>query len=208
MKKLLKTILILILSLNLIAPCVAESLFTLGATQNFYTGEAKSLYSGVRARTVGDLVTIIMQEQVTLQDNLSYNTDRTSTTTDNFSSLIKAWIPNSILKPEINQFGGSNSVESSTQNQRTLKMQDYITAQVVELLPNGNLVIQGKKTLINAGEKVDLVVSGVVDPRWISDAGQINSYNVANLQFALTGKGSVSRSGGEGIINRFIRYLF
>ena len=55
---------------------------------------------------------------------------------------------------------------------------------------------------------MDLIVTGLVDPRWIDSNGRVYSYNVANLQFALSGRGSISRSQNEGIFNRFVKYLF
>ncbi|HPT41905.1 MAG TPA: flagellar basal body L-ring protein FlgH, partial [Candidatus Gastranaerophilaceae bacterium] len=91
---------------------------------------------------------------------------------------------------------------------RNMSFGDMIAVQVVQQMPNGNLVVQGKKTIVNGNERMDLLVSGVVDPRWINAAGQVYSKNVANLQFASSGRGSISRSGNEGIINRVIRYLF
>ena len=114
----------------------------------------------------------------------------------------------SYLLPQFNNFGGSNTVESTTSNQRSMGVTDYVTVQVVQLLPNGNLMVQGKKTILNGTERVDFLVSGVVDPRWIDQNGQVSSRNVANLQFALAGKGSVTRAGNEGFINRAVRYLF
>ena len=84
---------------------------------------------------------------------------------------------------------------------------DSVTVQVVQMLPNGNLMVQGKKTLLNGGERVDLLVSGVVDPRFIDQKGQVSSKNVANFQFALAGKGAVTRAGNEGIINSEILVL-
>ena len=76
------------------------------------------------------------------------------------------------------------------------------------MLSNGNMMVQGKKTLVNNNERVDLIVTGVVDPRWIDQNGQISSTKVANLQFALSGRGSLSRGQNEGVINRVIKYLF
>ena len=70
------------------------------------------------------------------------------------------------------------------------------------------MAVQGKKTLVNGNERVDFIVTGVVDPRWLNVDGEIYSYNVSNLQFALSGRGAVSRSQNEGIFNRFIKYLF
>lgn len=185
----------------------SESLFLMSTSQAFYA-EPKCLFSGVKARSVGDLVTIVMAEAVTVTDDLKYTSDRTSNTKDNFTGFLNKVIPGNVFNNQFNNFGGENAVESKVSTSRVLKFQDYITVQVVQLLPNGNLLVQGKKTLVNANERVDLLVSGVIDPRWINQNGQINSKNVANLQFASTGKGSTSRGGNEGVINRAVKYLF
>jgi len=186
----------------------AESLFLMGVSTNNYAIEPRSLYSSVRARGVGDLITVTLSEEYIAQDNLTYTADRNSKTTNNFTDLINSILPGKPLSEKISNFGGGNVVESTTKTGRNVKYTNSMTAQVVQALPNGNLVIQGKKTLINTSERIDILMSGVVDPRWISDAGEVSSKHVANLQFAMNGTGSVSRSGGEGIINRVIRYLF
>ena len=185
----------------------AESLYVMGASQSFYS-EPKSLFGGVRARSVGDLVTIVLSERINFNDSLNYTADRSSNTVDNFTNFINKILPGTPLNNQFNNFGGSNTVDSTTSNQRTMGITDYVTVQVVQLLPNGNLMVQGKKTLVNGQERVDFLISGVVDPRFINQNGQVNSRNVANLQFALAGKGSVTRAGNEGIINRAVRYLF
>ena len=185
----------------------AESLYVLGASQSYYA-EPKSLFGSVRARSVGDLVTIVLNETITVNDSLNYSADRSSNTVDNFTNFLNKILPGTPLNNQFNNFGGSNTVESTTSNQRSMGVTDYVTVQVVQLLPNGNLMVQGKKTILNGTERVDFLVSGVVDPRWIDQNGQVRSRNVANLQFALAGKGSVTRAGNEGFINRAVRYLF
>ena len=184
----------------------AESLFVLGAQQH-YQGTPHSLYGGVQARQIGDLISIRMAESVSVSENLTYSSGKSSETTDSFTSFLKNWFHLSVLK-DTGGYGGSNTVSNSAQGQRALSMGDRIACQVVQQLPNGNLVIQGKKTLVNGNERVDFIVTGIVDPRWLNVDGEIYSYNVSNLQFALSGRGSVSRSQNEGIFNRFIRYLF
>ena len=208
MRNLGKGFLILIAMMSVMQAAQAESLFVLGASQSFYAAEPKSLYGSVRARSVGDLVTIVLRENITFNDALNYAAERSSNTVDNFTTFINKLLPGVPLNNQFNNFGGSNTVDSQTSNERSLSVSDYVTVQVVQLLPNGNLMVQGKKTLLNGNERVDLLVSGVVDPRWINDTGQVSSRNVANLQFALAGKGSISRGSNEGIFNRVIRYLF
>jgi flagellar L-ring protein precursor FlgH len=184
----------------------AESLFVLGASQN-YQGTPRSLFGGVQAHQIGDLISIRMSENVSVSDNLTFSSAKESSTTDSFTSFLKEWLHLSFLK-DTGGYGGSNEVSNTAAGQRALNMGDRIACQVVQQLPNGNLAVQGKKTLVNGNERVDFVVTGVVDPRWLNVDGEIYSYNVSNLQFALSGRGAVSRSQNEGIFNRFIRYLF
>lgn len=206
-KKLILILAAFLMVAQVVQEAKAESLYSLGASQSFYA-EPKSLFGSVRARSVGDLVTILLNETITVNDSLNYSADRSSNTVDNFTNFINKVLPGTPLNNKFNNFGGENTVQSTTSNQRTMGVTDSVTVQVVQLLPNGNLMVQGKKTIVNGTERVDFLVSGVVDPRWIDQKGQVNSKNVANLQFALAGKGSVTRAGNEGIINRAVRYLF
>jgi len=183
----------------------AESLFVLGASQS-YGGCPKSLFSGVQARQIGDLISIKMAEAISIGDNLKYTSSKTSTTTDTFSTFINRWL--GLKSQGVNGYGGNNEVDSAAAGTRAFSYGDTIAVQVVQQMANGNLSIQGKKTIVNGNERLDLIVTGLVDPRWIDQNGQIYSYRVANLQFAVSGRGAISRSQNEGIFNRFIKYLF
>ena len=194
---------LIIISILLITPATvnAESLFTLGATQH-YQGVPHSLFGGVQARQIGDLISII-----SVNDNLSYSSQKESNTKDSFTSFIKDWLHVSSLKGS-DGYGGTNEVTNSATGSRAMSLGDRVAVQVVQQLPNGNLNVQGKKTIVNGNERMDFIITGVVDPRWLNENGEIYSYRVANLQFALSGRGSISRSQNEGIFNRFIKYLF
>lgn len=208
MKKIaLKLILIIIIGFICEPIVQAESLFTMSASQTYLT-EPKSLYGTVRARNVGDVLTILIEDSVSISDTLEYKSSKTSLTKDSFTNLVNRILPGQPLNDQWNNYGGSNTATGTSASNRIMKFNNSISVQVMQLLPNGNLVVQGKKTIVNANERMDLLVSGVIDPRFIDATGVISSYNVANLQFAVNGKGSASRLNNEGIINRFIRYLF
>ena len=208
MKNLFTKSLITILILTSMALCTnAESLFTLGASQT-YAPIPKSLYGGVQARSVGDLISIIMDESVSVTNSLGYASSKKSATTDNFSKFFNTALGRPIINDNLGTFGGTNAVTNTASANNKVTFGDKIAVQVVQQMPNGNLVVQGNKTLVNGNERSDLIVTGIVDPRWITSTGQVYSKNVANLQFALSGRGSVSRSNNEGIINRVIKYLF
>ena len=203
MKKFILALSLIIVTTNM---CLAESLFSLNTQYANYI-EPRPLYGTVRARNVGDIVTIILEEAPTIQDSGQYETAKESNIVDNITTAI-----NTVFKTDLsngmNGAGGSLTVDGGTTVKRQLSFKDNVAAQVVQVLPNGNLLVQGKKVLLNQNERVDLIVSGIVDPRWINQAGEIESGRVSNLQFALNGAGTVSRGQNEGLINKFIRMVF
>lgn len=206
-KKLIKFLILFIALTSISSGVKAESLFTLGASQT-YAPVPKSLYGGVQARSVGDLISIIMSESVIVSNDVTYKSGKSATTTDNFSQFFNTVLGKHMINDNLGTFGGTNDVSNKASSSNKVTFGDTIAVQVVQQMPNGNLVVQGKKTLVNQNERQDLVVTGVVDPRWITSTGQVYSKYVANLQFAVSGRGSVSRSSNEGVINRVIKYLF
>jgi flagellar L-ring protein precursor FlgH len=202
----MKKILFLLLISGFVASADAESLFSLNASQNALI-EPRALYSSVRARGVGDLVSIILNEAPTMTDNGTYATEKKSSLAENFTKAINT-IFKTKLKGALDGTTGNLSVDGSTKVSRNLTLTDTVVAQVVQVLPNGNLLVQGKKSLVNQNERVDLIISGVVDPKWINQSGEISSSHVANLQFAMNGAGTVSRGQNEGILDRAIRTIF
>lgn len=201
MKKLL--ILSLILSTTLVN---AESLFSLNASQSSMI-EPKALFSSVRARGIGDLVSIVIDEAPSMTDTGTYQTQKQSSVAENLTKAFNS-IFNTSLKDALNGTEGTLSVGGETQLSRVLTLTDTVVAQVVQVLPNGNLLVQGKKSLVNQNERLDLIISGIVDPKWINQSGEILSSQVANLQFAMNGAGTVSRGQNEGILDRTIRTIF
>ena len=201
MKKII-TALILLTTLS----AGAESLFSLNATQSTVI-EPKALYSSVRARGVGDLVSIVIDEAPSMSDTGVYSTEKTNSIVQNFTDAFNTLFKTK-LKGALDGVDGSLGVTGQTTLSRNMTLTDTIVAQVVQVLPNGNLLVQGKKSLVNQNERVDLIISGIVDPKWINQAGEIYSSQVANLQFAMNGAGTVSRGQNEGILDRTIRTIF
>ncbi len=202
----MKRILALSIILTSFMSIQAESLFSLNASQNA-TIEPKALYSSVRARGVGDLVSIVIDEAPTMADSGTYSTSKSSSLAENLTTALNT-IFKTKLKGALDGTNGQLDVSGGTQLTRSLSLSDIVVAQVVQVLPNGNLLVQGKKSLVNQNERLDLIISGIVDPKWINQAGEISSSQVANLQFAMNGAGTVSRGQNEGILDRTIRTIF
>ncbi len=207
-KNLIKSFIYLSLLLLISPNAYAESLFSGGVSQSVYPMNPKSLFGTVAAKTIGDVITVIVNENATVEDDLKLNLNNSSNLTDKFSNTIHDIVNEKYNLPDVDDFGGESQTNNTASSQRTMKLNDTITAQVVQVLPNGNLVIQGKKMAINAGETTQVILSGIVDPRFVTNAGTIHSNNIANLQLAVTGSGTISRRDSESLINRIFGYLF
>ncbi len=212
-KKIAKSLIFLSLLILASEGVFAESLFQAGISRGVYSMQPKPLFSTVRAKTIGDVITVIINEDASIQNNVKLDVNDSSTLTDNFSSIINTMLSSArkgirVDIPDVNGYGGGSKTKNTAAAERTIKLQDTMTTQVVQVLPNGNLVVQGKKVAINAGEKTQIILSGIVDPRFITNAGTIQSNNIANLQIAIIGNGTVSRHDSENIVNRIFSYLF
>ncbi len=203
MKK--KIILSLILS-SMLTLAHGESLFSLNASQSSMI-EPRALFSSVRARGVGDLVSIVIDEAPAMSDTGTYSTSKSNSIAENFTTALNT-IFKTKLKGALDGVNGDIDVGGTTQLARTMSLSDTVVAQVVQVLPNGNLLVQGKKSLVNQNERMDLIISGIVDPKWINQSGEVLSSQVANLQFAMNGSGTVSRGQNEGILDKAIRTIF
>jgi len=205
LKKILLTIIILS-CFGSTAQC--ESLFAARVSQNDYI-QPRSLFYSPKAKTVGDIVSVVVSEKFKITDSKQLGTSKSSSTTSSFTNLWNSLLPGKMsVNSNLDGYGGDNAVSNNADTQRQTTFSDIIPSQVVQVLPNGNLVIQGHKTLINGGDTTNVLLSGVVDPRMINQAGQINSAQVTNLQLAFSGSGTVARSNHEGVINKFVKYLF
>ena len=95
-------------------------------------------------------------------------------------------------------------------NQKVLIPQSHLHS--VHLASLMNLINENFFDNIDSEEKAYLlgffIADGCIQKEAKKKNGEIYSYNVSNLQFALSGRGSISRSQDEGIFNRFVRYLF
>ena len=189
-------------------PVNAESLFQVGINTNATPTTPRSWFSSIRATTVGDLVTIVISEKSSMSNTVSLSQNKNSDTTDNWSSILDKILPGKGVVPNVDGWGGATKVSNDATLTRSDAITNSITAQVIQVLPNGNLVVQARKCVVNSGERQELILSGMINPRLIDGEGRINSEYVANMQLAIVGKGTVSRAQSDGVMNKLLRVLF
>ena len=161
-----------------------------------------SMISDKRAHNVGDILTIVVQENNTASKDNSTKTAKSSGVDASISSFFypatasglltkKGQLP--ALKVNGSQdFSGGGSINNSE------KITARIAVKVVDVLPNGNLVIEGSRQTSFAGETQDAVLRGTVRGEDVQSNNTVYSYNVADATIRYTSKGSVSDSQRKG----------
>jgi len=83
-----------------------------------------------------------------------------------------------------------------------------MTAKVVEVLPNGNLVIEGRQTIVINGEEQVIVVSGIVRPQDIEPDNTVLSTYIADATIVYNGTGPIGDAQEPGLLTRLLNWLF
>ena len=171
----------------------------------FHTASYRPAFEDRRARLVGDSVTIQIVENVTASQKSSSTVDRTSNISGRVSALPFA-------KPSFtgrlgigaeseNNFEGKGGTESAN------TFQGSITALVIDVLPNGHLVVAGEKQ-IGVNQNVDVLrFSGTIDPRALQPNSIINSTQVANVRVESRGRGAQNEAQVMGWMGRFFNTI-
>ena len=175
---------------------------------------AERLYSDVKARKVGDLVTIVIDEASTMSRASTQAGDKSSSGSGSASfaepyvssdgtapsSLGSATLPafNWSLQ---NSFSGDGSMSSSDDFEAT------VSARVIDVLPNGTLLLEGKRTVRLQKENVNVVLSGLVRPKDISSNNQVMSSRLADASIRYETDGPLSRISERGLFTRLINWI-
>ena len=102
-------------------------------------------------------------------------------------------------------FGGTYSGRGETRRSGSIIAQ--VSAEVVEVFPNGDLLVEGRQQVLINGEETVIRVRGRVRPVDISSENIVLSSRLADAQIDYDGKGFVSRSARPGIISRLFSFL-
>ncbi|XAH23065.1 flagellar basal body L-ring protein FlgH [Xylophilus sp. GW821-FHT01B05] len=168
----------------------------------FHTSSFRPAFEDRRARLVGDSLTILIAENVTASQTSSSTVDRTSSTAAGISALPFFGAASLAAKTNIgastaNAFEGKGGTASANTFTGT------ITTTVVEVLPNGHLLVAGEKQ-IGVQQNVDVLrFTGTVDPRAILQGNAIPSTQVANVRVESRGRGAQNEAQTVGWLSRF-----
>ncbi|NND59483.1 MAG: flagellar basal body L-ring protein FlgH [Gammaproteobacteria bacterium] len=180
---------------------VAEPTRTAGAIVSL--GNEMNLFADVKARRVGDIITIELVEKTAARKSSSTQTSK-DTAIDNDNAtlfgvpLTQNGIP--VLRQEV---GGKHSFAGEGASSQSNELEGSVTVTVAQRLPNGNLIVRGEKWLtLNQGQEF-VRVSGIVRPFDIGPNNSVPSYKVADARIIYSGKGAVADANRQGWLSRF-----
>ncbi len=149
------------------------------------------LSSDLRARNVNDILTITVNEQASAVSTGNTKTQRTSAAS---SGLTSALLPSVVA----NRVGNLVNLNSNTSlagqgtTSRTTTLTTTVTARVVDVLPNGYLVVEGSKSILVNSETQTITLRGVVRPNDLSTTNTVQSGSVGQMELKINGRGVVN----------------
>ena len=155
------------------------------------TGKLADSFRDVRAAQVDDIVTIVVLESLTAVSSGATATSRASAAQTQITAAMGILAATNKFANPLNM-ASSQSLNGTGQTSRNTTLTTTISARVVEVTANGNLVVEATKDITVNSEKQTITVRGMVRPADLSPLNQVASSQVANLSIKVTGKGAVA----------------
>ena len=174
----------------------------LGADSLWKQETSNSMFGDKKAHAVGDILTILIQENngATRQNNTT--TSKKSSTDASISSFLYGPTASGLLTKGGNYPAMKYANDSEFAGGGQINNSETITARlpvrVIEVLPNGNMVVEGRRQTSFSGEKMDAILRGTVRADDVSANNTLFSFNVADATIQFKSAGTISDSQRKG----------
>jgi len=182
------------------------------SSTNSIWSENISLFGDVKARNLNDIVMIRVVENVSGLGKANTKTSRDSSLDATIDKFLGAplnlnknnfWGNGNTFAPQV-KGGMKDSFKGDGETTRQSKLDATISAKVVEILPNGNFVLESRKELVINKENQILVLKGIIRPEDIQSDNTVLSTKVADVKIYLVGDGIIGDKQGQGWLVRII----
>ncbi len=163
---------------------------------SLWVNGSRAFFKDQRAHQVGDILTVTVN--ITDKANIENETQRSrsnkedSGVSDFIGSKTITNPATSILPGRILTADSSSSSDGKGSVNRQEALQTNVAAVVTQVLPNGNLVVEGKQEVRVNFEIRELVVAGIVRPEDIASDNTIDSTKIAEARIAYGGRGQIT----------------
>ncbi len=163
-----------------------------------------SPYSVSKSFKVGDVVTVLINESTSAVTKGETDTNANDSLGLAFSSSLA-----SFYHPSKNVTGsGGSTYKGSGSTTRSNSVTAKVASVVIKVMANGNLYIEGDHKVEVNGETQTISISGIIRPKDVSLQNTIFSYQVADAQVSVKGKGVVGDAENPGWFTRFFNWIF
>lgn len=170
----------------------------------YSAGHDITLFEDVKARHVGDILTIVLQERTDASKSASTSTSKSN----DFNAANPTLFGRPVsIKGGRNNLGVGLSSNSDFSGEgdasQSNSLNGNVSVVITEVMPNGNLRIEGQKILtINQGDE-QVRLAGIVRPVDIAADNTVQSAHVANAHFVYAGTGLIADANSMGWLGRF-----
>jgi flagellar L-ring protein precursor FlgH len=180
-----------------------------------------AFYMDTKARNINDILTVIIDELSTASQQNSTKTERESSILASITKFLGSpldfgfenlWGKDSTgaddpFEPEITS-SAKSSHSGSGKISGSGKLTARVTTKVIEVMPNGNLIVEGRKEVTIDREKRFIILSGIVRPEDIEFDNTVSSSKVADARIEYTGTGVISDKQRPGIYHRIFDWIY
>lgn len=181
------------------APGMAQ---TPGAIFDVDAGYA-SLHEGLRARRVGDPVTIVLVEQVNASKSVSGKTQKGGRA----AITLPKTGPLALLSPDALNLGSDSSFNGQGNAAQTSALSTTLAVTIAEVRPNGTALVNGEKRMLLSQGDEWVRFSGVIRLADIDLDNRVPSNRVADARIDYSGKGALQRASRPGWLSRFFNAI-
>jgi len=179
----------------------------------FNAGTNVSFFEDYRARRVGDILTVKLEEVTSAEKESETTIDKTNSNSISSPTILGSAVqfdaPGILPLANTNNndlsvtLGSTHSFSGTGDSDLSNKLSGDISVSVVEVLPNGNMVVRGEKVMtINQGNEY-LRISGMISPRDIDSDNSISSKRIADAQISYVGDGPTNDANVMGWLGKF-----
>lgn len=157
-----------------------------------------NMFQDRRAYNVGDILTVVLQEETQSSKRANSGMDKNSDTSGKYSAALAG-----VNETGTFGFGSDRSFKGSATASQQNALSGAITVTVAEILPTGALRIRGEKWIkLNQGDEY-IRLTGLVRVDDIDKSNRISSQRLADAQITYAGRGALAEANQQGWLTRF-----
>jgi flagellar L-ring protein precursor FlgH len=168
------------------------------------------LLGDLRARRVNDLVTIRVIENVSALGSADSSLDKDSSASASLPNVFGAeeWLPDWLDPSSLASLGANTSFSGGGSTARSGALSAVLTARVAEVLPNGDLAVEGVREIDINGDRQILVLTGVVRTADIGPSNVVPSTVIGQMRIRYFGRGLIKDNLSPGLLVRVLNKIF